>query len=74
MVFLDFIHNNVINKNNNRFINDLELLKGFLKKNVKIFINIATFYINYDVDLKIEIVNVFDFFYDEKKILILIFF
>ena len=70
IIFLDLIHNNVINKNNNRFINDLELFEDFLKKNIKIFIDIATFYIDCDVDSKIEIINVFDFLFDEKKMLI----
>ena len=35
IIFLDFIHSNVINKNNNNFINDFEFLKGLLKKTLK---------------------------------------
>ena len=72
--FFNFIHNNVIDKNDNRFINRFEFLKDLLKKNVKVFINIVTFYINYDTDLKIEIINVFDFLFNEKEILIFFFF
>ena len=74
IIFLNFIYNNVINKDNNRFINDLEFLKNLLKKSIKIFIDIATFHIDCDVDSKIEIINVFDFLFNEKKMLILFFF
>ena len=74
IIFLDFIYNNVINKDNDRLINDLEFLEGFLKKSVRVFINIATFYVDYDVDSKVEIINVFDFLFNEKKMLILFFF
>ena len=63
VIILNFINSSSVN---NSLINSFEFFKKFLKKDSKVFINVTTFYINSDINSKVEDIDIFNFLFNKK--------